>query len=95
MLNVFVFGMDRIIRICGLNAPGMMHDITLADYGNVYEKLEQVFDETGGKVVVDSAFIWAIMNLSLNQDRMSQWAINEWSSEVKIPLLFISCWSGE
>jgi hypothetical protein len=54
--SVFVFGMDGTIRICGLNAPGTMHDSTLADYGNVYEKLEAVFDETGGKVVVDSAF---------------------------------------
>ena len=54
--NVFVFGMDGTIRICGLNAPGTMHDSTLADYGNVYEKLERVFIETGGKVVVDSAF---------------------------------------
>ena len=54
--SVFVFRMDGTIRICGLNAPGTMHDSTLADYGNVYEKLEAVFDETGGKVVVDSAF---------------------------------------
>jgi hypothetical protein len=54
--NVFVFGMDGCIRICGLNAPGTMHNSTLADYGNVYEKLEKVFLDTGGKVVVDSAF---------------------------------------
>ncbi len=54
--NVFVFGMDGCIRICGLNAPGMIHDSTLADYSNVYKKLEKVFQETGGKVVVDSAF---------------------------------------
>jgi hypothetical protein len=33
-----------------------MHDSTLAHYGNIYKKLEAVFDETGGKVVVDSAF---------------------------------------
>ncbi len=57
--NVFVFGMDGAIRICGLNAPRTMHDSTLADYGNVYEKLEHVFEETGGKVVVDSAFCLA------------------------------------
>jgi hypothetical protein len=34
--------------------PGTMHGSTLADYRNTYEKLEAVFDETGGKVVVDS-----------------------------------------
>jgi hypothetical protein len=65
----FVFGMDGTIRICGLNAPGMMYDSTLADYGNVYKMLEKVFEETGGKVVVDSAFLWPIMNLSLSRDR--------------------------
>jgi hypothetical protein len=54
--SVFVFRMDGTIRICGVNAPGTMHDSTLANYGTVYEKLEAVFDETGGKVVVDSAF---------------------------------------
>jgi hypothetical protein len=55
MSNIFVFEMDGCIRICGLNAPGMMHDSTLADYGNVYKKLEKGFQETGGKVVVVSA----------------------------------------
>jgi hypothetical protein len=54
--NTFIFGMDGTIRICGLNAPGTMGDSTLADYGNVYEKLERVFNETGGKVVLASAF---------------------------------------
>ncbi len=38
------------------NSPDTMHDSTLADYGNVYEKLEHIFNETGGKVVVDLAF---------------------------------------
>jgi hypothetical protein len=56
MLNAFVFGMNGSIRICGLNAPGMMHDSTLANYSNIYEKLEKMFGETGGKVGVDSAF---------------------------------------
>jgi hypothetical protein len=57
--NVFVFGMDGTIRICRLNTRGTMHDSTLANYGNVYEKLEHIFNETGGKVVVDSAFCLA------------------------------------
>ncbi len=29
--NVFVFAVDGTIRICGLNAPGSMHDSTIAD----------------------------------------------------------------
>jgi hypothetical protein len=54
--NVFVFAMDGTIRICGLNAPGTMHDSTLADYSSVYHKLQYIYEITGGKVVVDSAF---------------------------------------
>jgi hypothetical protein len=54
--NVFVFAVDGTIRICGLNAPGSMHDSTIADYTGVYDKLERVFELTGGKVIVDSAF---------------------------------------
>jgi hypothetical protein len=51
--------MNGTIWICRLNAPGMMHDSTLADYGNIYEKLEHVFEETGGKEAVDLAFCLA------------------------------------
>jgi hypothetical protein len=54
--NIFVFAMDGTIRICGLNAPGSMHDSNVADYSAVYDKLEKIFLETGGKVVVDTAF---------------------------------------
>ena len=38
-----------------LNAPGTFHDSTMADYG-IYEKMEQVYNNIGGKVVVDSSF---------------------------------------
>ena len=51
----FVFAPDGKIRVCILNAPGTFHDSTMADYG-VYDAMEKVYDETGGKVVVDSAF---------------------------------------
>jgi hypothetical protein len=67
--NVFVFGMDGTIRICGLNAPGMMHGSTLADYSYVYEKLEMGFEETDGKVVVDSAFRLANNEFIIKQEQ--------------------------
>jgi hypothetical protein len=54
--NVFVFAVDGTIRICGLNAPGSMHDSTIADCTGVYDKLERVYEATGGKVIVESAF---------------------------------------
>ncbi len=53
--NIFVFAMDGILRICGINAPGTMHDSNVLDYSFVYEKLKRVFDLMGGQVVVDSA----------------------------------------
>ena len=53
--SVFVFAPDGRIRISVLNAPGTFHDSTIADYG-VYSSMEQVYQETGAKVVVDSAF---------------------------------------
>jgi hypothetical protein len=60
--SVFIFRIDGLIKICRLNAPCTMHDSTLANHGNVYEKSEAVFDETGGKVVVNSAFYVANNN---------------------------------
>ena len=54
---IFVFAPDGKIHICSLNSPGCWHDSTQqADYGGVYDKIEEVFEETGGKVVIDSAF---------------------------------------
>jgi len=67
--SVLVFGFDGVIKICGLNAPGNMHDSLLADYAGVYEKLQMVFDETGGKVVVDSDFRMANNNFIIKSSQ--------------------------
>ena len=53
--SVFVFTPDGKIRMCVINAPGTFHDSCIADYG-IYHGMETVFNATGGKVVVDSAF---------------------------------------
>ena len=53
--SVLVFTPDGKIRICLINASGTFHDSSMADYG-VYEAMERVYRDTGGKVVVDSAF---------------------------------------
>ena len=53
--NIFVFACDGKIRISLQNCPGTFHDSTMSDYG-VYDKMEQLYRSTGGKVVVDSAF---------------------------------------
>ena len=41
--------------MCLLNVPGTFHDNTMTDYG-IYQATEKVYDKTGGKIVVDSAF---------------------------------------
>lgn len=53
--TVFVFALNGCIISCATNAPGVMHNSVLAEWGNVYAKLEHCFEEFGGKYVVDSA----------------------------------------
>lgn len=53
--SVFVFGPDGKIKMCTINCPGTWHDSTMADYG-IYSKLESIYNDFGGKIVVDSAF---------------------------------------
>ena len=57
MTLVVVFYPDGSIQpICCYNIPGSVHDSTIAKWGGIYTKLEQVYKEVGGKGVVDSAF---------------------------------------
>ncbi len=53
---VLVFCPDGTIPICCYNVPGTVHDSMVAIYGNIYNKLEDVFQRCGGRCVVDSAF---------------------------------------
>jgi len=53
---VFVFCPDGTIPIVFFNIPGSVHDSQVAHWGRVYDKLEAVYDKTGGKCTVDSAF---------------------------------------
>jgi hypothetical protein len=39
-----------------INAPGSIHDSSLASFFGIYEKLRAVYDETGLKVIMDSPF---------------------------------------
>jgi DDE superfamily endonuclease len=54
--NLFVFSLDGLIIGCVVNAPGSIHDSTLAELGGIYDKLNDVYVRTGGKCCVDSAF---------------------------------------
>jgi DDE superfamily endonuclease len=54
--NVLVFSVDGRIIHGIMNAPGSLHDSTLAEWGGIYDALEEVYDRTGGVCCVDSAF---------------------------------------
>jgi hypothetical protein len=53
---VLVFAPDGTIPICMYNVPGCVHDSEIAVWGGVYEKLKAVYDMSGAKCTVDSAF---------------------------------------
>ena len=53
---VMCFCPDGTIPITFFNVPGAQHDSTVCELGGIYEKLEGVYNETGGKCTVDSAF---------------------------------------
>lgn len=54
--SVFVFCPDGTIPICCYNVPGSVHDSKIAEWGNIYQKLTNVYETTGAKCTVDSAF---------------------------------------
>ena len=55
--NLFVFSIDGQIISCVVNAPGSVHDSTLAYWGKIYDILEAMYERTGGICCVDSAFM--------------------------------------
>lgn len=54
--SVIVFCPDGTIPITYYAAPGVLHDSEIATLGSIYTKLSKVFERTGKKCVVDSAF---------------------------------------
>lgn len=54
---IIVFCPDGTIPIVAYNCPGSVHDAHIAEWGDVYEKLESVYGRCGGKCTVDSATV--------------------------------------
>ena len=52
---LFLFTPDGRIRAAYLNAPGSWHDSTNALFSGIYKKVDWLYQQTGGQVVVDSA----------------------------------------
>ena len=55
--NLFVFSTGGRCIMMVLNAPGSLHNSTLAEWGGVYDGLEEIYRRTGAKCCVDSAFM--------------------------------------
>jgi hypothetical protein len=53
--SVLCFAPDGAIPACFYNVPGCTHG-TVADWGRIYTKLEKIYEETGLKFVINSAF---------------------------------------
>jgi len=54
--NAMVFVPDGTIVACECNAPGSMHDSQIAETAKIYSKLQNIYDGSGAKCGVDSAF---------------------------------------
>ena len=54
--SVLCFAPDGTIPAASFNLPGCSHDSTVAEWGGLYGKLERVYNSTGLKFVIDSAF---------------------------------------
>ncbi len=54
--SVFCFCPDGTIPIAFFNVPGLVHNHQVAEYGNIYGKLKDVFWSTGAKCCVNLAF---------------------------------------
>jgi hypothetical protein len=56
VMSLICFCLDGTIPIIFCNIPGTVHDSQVADYGDIYNKLELVYLRDGAKCTVDSAF---------------------------------------
>ena len=54
--SVLCFCPDGTIPIAYVNIPGAFHDSQIAEDGDLYDKLETVYQRDGGQCTVDSAF---------------------------------------
>jgi hypothetical protein len=54
--SVVCFCPDGTIPIAYINIPGAVHDRQIADYGDIYDKLETVYQQDGGQCTIDSAY---------------------------------------
>jgi hypothetical protein len=44
--NLFLFSPDGKIQECDINAPGAMHNSTMANWSDIYKKLDDLYETT-------------------------------------------------
>jgi hypothetical protein len=54
--NLFIFAPDGLIIFAVINAPGSIHDSTLAEWGDFYKTMDLIYESCGGQCCMDSAF---------------------------------------
>jgi hypothetical protein len=67
--SVLCFVPDGTIPAAFFNVPGCTHDSQVADWGHIYNKLESVYESTGLKFVIDSAFSTANINFLIKSSQ--------------------------
>jgi len=73
-----VFFPDGTIPIVAYNRPGSINDSMIAEWGGVYEKLEDVYDRWGGKCSVDSVFGPARYDFLIKSSQVSEGGVEEY-----------------
>ncbi len=62
--SIILQWMEGTIPITFFNVPGAQHDSTVCELGGIYEKLEGVYNETGGNVIIYKDAAEALCKLS-------------------------------
>ena len=77
--NVFGFCPAGTIVVCCINVPCCIHDSNVCEWGHIFQKLQRVYERTGARCTVDSAFsktacpffIKSSNQLPLNRDEVA------------------------
>lgn len=54
--HLFVFAPNGAVIACAINAHVSLHVSCIAEWSGVYDALEKAYKQSGGHVIVDSAF---------------------------------------
>jgi hypothetical protein len=84
--SVFCFCPNGTIPIAYFNVPGCVHDSQVAEFGKMYEKLEDVYRTTGRKCCIDSALRSVKRNYLYKscQDHLDSKAPTHWKRKLDL-----------